>query len=247
MNIFHAVLIAFAVETCYIGGYNYSPRIPPVPTEGIPWPLPQLLTMGTPNLTVDPTTLEMTTESSCNILTEALDRYKGILLTERGKPSLSLKKQDVLARRAFREDSDADLMLLHVTVVDSSCGYPSLDMKENYQLTVFENGTAQLTAPSVWGALRGLETFSQLTFIPKSANGNVLKIRTAYIEDWPRFPHRGLLLDTSRHYLSPTIIKKNLDVMAHAKYNVFHWHIVDDQSFPYMSDVTNSNIKYFEY
>jgi len=245
MNIFHAVLIAFAFETCYgvRGDYYYSPLKPPVPTEGIPWPLPQLLTMGTPNLTVDPTTLEMTTESSCQILTEALHRYRGILLTERGKPSLSLKKQDVLAKRAsrvhqeMRGDSDANLTLLQVTVLDSSCDYPSLDMKENYQLAVFENGTAQLTAPSVWGALRGLETFSQLTFIPKSANGNVLKIRTAYIEDSPRFPHRGLLLDTSRHYLSPTIIKKNLDVMAHAKYNVFHWHIVDDQSFPYTSDV----------
>lgn len=250
----YAVVLALALGSCYgansandaNGDFYYSPMQPPVPTEGVPWPLPQSMSMGTNNLTVDPMNLEMTTDSQCDIIVEALERYRGILLTEKGKPSMgSFKKLDVLARRKAGTwvdihigASDANLTSLHVSVEGGSCErYPYLDMKESYVLAVFENGTALIKSPSVWGALRGLESFSQLTFIPPSAKGNVLKIRTALIEDYPRFPHRGLLLDTSRHYLSTTVIKKNLDIMAHAKYNVFHWHIVDDQSFPYVSDV----------
>uniref|UniRef100_A0A8C6LIA2 Beta-hexosaminidase subunit alpha n=1 Tax=Nothobranchius furzeri TaxID=105023 RepID=A0A8C6LIA2_NOTFU len=93
-------------------------------------------------------------------------------------------------------------------------------------------GHASVNAESVWGVLRGLETFSQLVY--QDDFGTHFVNRTD-IEDSTQFQYRGLLLDTSRHYLPVPVILKTLDAMAYSKFNVFHWHIVDDPSFPYQS------------
>lgn len=101
------------------------------------------------------------------------------------------------------------------------------------QLSIQSPDEATLAAQSVWGALRGLESFSQLLHI--AADTMSLRLNLTDIEDAPRFPHRGLLLDTARHYMPMDTIRTLLDGMAYSKLNVFHWHIVDDQSFPYQS------------
>uniref|UniRef100_A0A8C5U8Z4 Beta-hexosaminidase n=1 Tax=Malurus cyaneus samueli TaxID=2593467 RepID=A0A8C5U8Z4_9PASS len=107
-------------------------------------------------------------------------------------------------------------------------GFPSLDSKESYKLSV-SKGSMLLSADTIWGALRGELCFPQGIPTPP------YYINETEIVDFPRFPHRGLLLDTSRHYLPLRAILETLDVMAYNKFNVFHWHIVDDPSFPYES------------
>jgi len=103
---------------------------------------------------------------------------------------------------------------------------PSLSENESYSLEVTDK-QARLVAPTVVGALRGLETFLQL--IQSDRDGYYLPgIR---IQDQPRFPWRGLLIDVGRHYEPMEVLKRNLDAMAAVKLNVLHWHLTEDQGF----------------
>lgn len=46
--------------------------------------------------------------------------------------------------------------------------------------------------------------------------------------DWPRFQHRGFMLDESRHYQGKEFVYKQLEMMALLKLNCFHFHLVDN-------------------
>src|SRR3989442_6304857 len=103
---------------------------------------------------------------------------------------------------------------------------PSLDEDESYSLEVTDK-QARLIAPTVVGALRALETFLQL--LQGDRDGYYLP--GIKIQDQPRFPWRGLLIDVGRHYEPLEVLKRNLDAMAAVKLNVFHWHLTEDQGF----------------
>ena len=49
------------------------------------------------------------------------------------------------------------------------------------------------------------------------------------IEDAPRYPWRGMMLDVSRHFFPKEFVKSLIDDLAMHKMNVFHWHLTDDQ------------------
>lgn len=98
---------------------------------------------------------------------------------------------------------------IYIDVEDLTCDYPKFGDSENYTIEIPENVFRQATlkSQSVWGALRGLETLSQLVY--QDLNGSYL-INATRISDWPQFKYRGLLLDTSRHFIPLSVLMQNL-------------------------------------
>ncbi|BAT83080.1 hypothetical protein VIGAN_04018100 [Vigna angularis var. angularis] len=76
------------------------------------------------------------------------------------------------------------------------------------------------------------QTFSQLCSFDYTTKKVKIYKAPWSIQDKPRFAYRGLLLDTSRHYLPIIVIKQIIESMSYAKLNVLHWHIIDEESFP---------------
>jgi hexosaminidase len=103
---------------------------------------------------------------------------------------------------------------------------PSVSEDESYSLNVSDKQSI-IKAATVVGVLRGLETFLQLL----EGDRQGYFIPAVSIQDKPRFPWRGLLIDVGRHFEPVEVIKRNLDAMAAVKLNVLHWHLTEDQGF----------------
>ena len=103
---------------------------------------------------------------------------------------------------------------------------PSVRENESYRIDITRR-QALLSAPTVVGALRGLETLLQLL----DADRQGYFFPGVQIDDAPRFPWRGLLIDVARHFHTMEVLKRNLDALAAVKMNVFHWHLTEDQGF----------------
>lgn len=91
----------------------------------------------------------------------------------------------------------------------------------------------RIEANTDFGALHGLTTFVQIITTSNKNKAFLLPVLT--IEDEPRFKWRGLLVDSVRHFISIKALKRQLDGMAAAKLNVFHWHLTDDQGWRFES------------
>lgn len=52
------------------------------------------------------------------------------------------------------------------------------------------------------------------------------------IKDYPSYPFRSLYIDGAKHYLPLKHVRKTIDALAITKFNVLHFHVTDDESFP---------------
>jgi hexosaminidase len=95
--------------------------------------------------------------------------------------------------------------------------------KEGYELRVSE-GSVLIKASTPRGVFYGMQTFLQL--IPNNGSKNIPAVT---INDAPRFPWRGLMLDVSRHFFTIDQVKRMIDQMVVYKFNLLHLHLTDDQ------------------
>lgn len=136
-------------------------------------------------------------------------------------------------------------LMLHIRF-GADPAYLTLQEKENYTLKVAPNGV-ELSANGPAGVLHGLATLLQL--MQKTPQGPAFA--DAVIDDAPRFPWRGIMIDVSRHFMSVDSVERQLDAMEMTKLNVLHWHLSDGTGFrvesrlyPKLQDVGGHNQYY---
>ncbi|XP_043693751.1 beta-hexosaminidase 2-like [Telopea speciosissima] len=182
--------------------------------RNISWPHPQATTLS-PTFTI----IVSPPLNNHPYLSLAVARYHILILTEHYSP--------IVSPSVNLTATTLPLQFLTLSVTNPSVPLQH-GVDESYTLTIPNVGSsANLTAATVWGAMRGLETFSQLVW------GNPPRVAMGLdIWDAPLFGHRGVLLDTARNYYGVADILRTIQAMSYNKLNVFHWHITDSQSFP---------------
>jgi len=174
-------------------------------------PFPYYALLGESSVTVDGSFQFVVSGSSNTIIDSAVTRYGSLLAT----PS----------------SSKGTLTSCSLSVADIDTTGTIIGSDESHKLTVSESGECSISAQTTWGLLHGLETFTQLLI--RSDSGDVqLNYAPVSIQDQPRFGHRGLMIDTARHYLPVDTIRHVIDTLPMSKFNVLHWHTVDAESFP---------------
>eukprot|EP00761_Pharyngomonas_kirbyi_P000590 gb/GECH01000590.1/.p1 GENE.gb/GECH01000590.1/~~gb/GECH01000590.1/.p1 ORF type:complete len:584 (+),score=102.63 gb/GECH01000590.1/:1-1752(+) len=159
--------------------------------------------------------LSQNSESNQDVINDAFARYMELVFIAGNRP-FSATDNSVISR--------LDIQVENLETPLSS------EVDESYQIEITSSGSASLNAPTVWGMLHGLETFSQL--VEWDDTEQRYKAAVAAIDDKPRFPWRGVMIDTSRHFMSVDYILHVIDALSYNKFNVLHWHITDAQSFP---------------
>ena len=103
---------------------------------------------------------------------------------------------------------------------------------EGYVLTSTSNGVT-INANKPAGLFYGVQTLIQL--LPPQIESDKLQkdvvwsIPQVEIMDYPRVGWRGMMLDVSRHFFTVDEVKQFIDNMVKYKYNMFHWHLTDDE------------------
>lgn len=115
--------------------------------------------------------------------------------------------------------------------LDSSLG------AEAYRLTV-DGGGIHIVGGDRAGAFYGIQTLRQLLpagVYRRVAPGMRWEVPAVAVEDAPRFPWRGAMLDVARHFMPREFLFRWVDLLALHKLNVLHLHLTDDQGWRFES------------
>jgi hexosaminidase len=192
------------------------------------WPVP----LGATSIDTGPQCLSLPTSTpfssvgmDSDVLTAALTRYQSIIFGVR-VPSVNPSPCTGVGAGAIAS------VTVNVTTPDLNLTVATV---ESYSLVISSPAVA-ITAPTAYGALRALESLSQLVdYRPDLGATAFVLPASASIVDAPRFAHRGALVDTARHFMTLPRLYAFIDALAYNRMNVFHWHVVDDNSFPFVS------------
>jgi hexosaminidase len=203
-----AILVILILCSVFVSSSAAEPR----PSSLMP--MPDQVQLRTGELVIDPSFSVGISGQSDAQLERAVERFLDDLRRQTGMPPLDMKV------------TDATQAKLVVHSERASKAVQELGENESYSLEVSPAGV-KLDAATPLGIMRGLETFLQL--VQTTSDG--FAVPAIAIQDQPRFPWRGLMIDVGRHFIPLDVLKRNLDAMAAVKLNVFHWHLSENQGF----------------
>lgn len=194
------------------------------------WPLPRSFSNGSTTLSVSRASLAFSTTSQSALLSKAWNRTLDAMFPWPMSEGRGAEGGNALVNVRVAVESDDEELQLGVD--------------ESYTLSIDKDGDAwacDIKAPAVWGAMHGLTTLSQL--VEREGEGtatpdnNRYRLRAApwKVTDSPVLPHRGLMIDTSRHFLPVDAILRQVEALSMNKMNVLHWHATDAESMPVAS------------
>jgi hexosaminidase len=200
-------LISFTTLLCALRAGAQAPpalNLMPVPAE---------VQQGTGSLHIDASFSVALTGYTEARLSRAVQRFQQQLF-----------QQTAIPLRPKPEGSSGATLTIHTD--RASKEIQELGEDESYTLEVTPQG-ARLNAATPLGTMHGLQTFLQLVDV--SPDG--FAVPAVKINDRPRFPWRGLMIDSGRHFTPLDVLKRNLDGLEAVKMNVFHWHLSENQGF----------------
>src|SRR5438477_6645081 len=177
-------------------------------------PMPANIKIGAGQLVVDPSFSVAISGRKESRLQRTVEIFLDHLRRQTGMLPLDMKISD----------SSTGTLLIHAD--SRSKEVQELGEEESYRLEI-TSSNARLNAPTTLGVTRGLQTL--LPFVEATPAG--FAAPAVNIDDKPRFPWRGLMIDSGRHFIPLDVLKRNLDGMAAVKLNVFHWHLSENQGF----------------
>ncbi|MEU7985258.1 family 20 glycosylhydrolase [Streptosporangium canum] len=120
---------------------------------------------------------------------------------------------------------------------------------EGYTLTVAAK-RVRIGADTPNGALNGVQTLRQLfpQWVESVAVADAeWTVPAVTITDYPRFAHRGMMLDVARSFYPVSEVKAYIDAAAQFKVNRLHLHLTDDQGWRIAIDNPRDNPSGIDY
>lgn len=152
------------------------------------------------------------------------------IIAKNGEPDLIQIKtyfEDILSKSypfpiaQFKGENSKNAIVLELD--------PSVTNSEGYILDINKDNIT-IKGRTSDGVFYGVQTLLQLMppeVYKEKGLPETFEIQALSIKDSPRFSYRGMHLDVSRHFMTVDDVKKYIDVLAHYKFNRFHWHLTD--------------------
>jgi hexosaminidase len=134
---------------------------------------------------------------------------------------------------AAAPDPPRGIVLRAETSHDARHAPPGAPGDEAHRIEV-DAKRALVRARTSAGAFYGAQTLAQLASArPLRGGGRSAPrpIPCVRIDDAPRSSFRAMHLDVARHFFSREVVERYVDLLSYYRFNVFHWHLTDDQGF----------------